>query len=85
MRQIEWSSLDAAGRREALARPKRRSETRVGDVVRAIFDDVEARGGEAVAEWAIKLDGAPPRVAAHSVPELVVRSSTARVNPVTEP
>ncbi|WP_309629887.1 histidinol dehydrogenase [Brevundimonas sp.] len=61
MRRIDWSSLDAAGRKDALARPKRRSETSVGDVVRAIFDDVQARGGAAVTEWAIKLDGAPPR------------------------
>jgi histidinol dehydrogenase len=61
MQRIDWSSLDAAGRREALARPKRRSETRVSDVVRAIFNDVQARGGAAVTEWAIKLDGAPPR------------------------
>ncbi len=61
MKRFDWSSLDAAGRKDALARPKRRSETRVGDVVRAIFDDVQARGGEAVTEWAIKLDGAPPR------------------------
>ena len=61
MRCIDWSSLDAAGRREALARPKRRSETSVGDVVREIFDDVQARGGAAVTDWAIKLDGAPPR------------------------
>lgn len=61
MRRIDWSSLDAAGRKDALARPKRRSETSVGDVVREIFDDVQARGGEAVTEWAIKLDGAPPR------------------------
>ncbi|WP_426040095.1 histidinol dehydrogenase [Brevundimonas sp. TWP2-3-4b1] len=61
MKRFDWSSLDAAGRKDALARPKRRSETRVGDVVRAIFDDVQARGGAAVTEWAIKLDGAPPR------------------------
>ncbi|MBX9616560.1 MAG: histidinol dehydrogenase [Caulobacteraceae bacterium] len=61
MKRIDWSSLDAAGRREALARPKRRSQASVGDVVRAIFDDVEARGGAAVTDWAVKLDGAPPR------------------------
>jgi len=61
MRRFDWSSLDATGRKDALARPKRRSETSVGDVVRAIFDDVEARGGAAVTEWAIKLDDAPPR------------------------
>ncbi len=61
MRRIDWSSLDTAGRKDALARPRRRSETSVGDVVRKIFDDVQARGGEAVTEWAIKLDGAAPR------------------------
>ncbi len=60
-KRIDWSSLDAAGRKDALARPKRRSETSVGDVVRKIFDDVQARGGAAVTEWAIRLDGAPPR------------------------
>ena len=61
MKRIDWSSLDAAGRREALARPKRRSDTAVTDVVRAIFGDVAARGGAAVTEWAIRLDGFAPR------------------------
>jgi histidinol dehydrogenase len=61
MKRIDWATLDTAGRREALARPKRRSEANVVDAVRAIFDDVRARGGAAVTEWAIKLDGAPPR------------------------
>jgi histidinol dehydrogenase len=61
MRLIDWSSLDAAGRREALARPARRSDAHVTDGVRAIFDDVQARGGVAVTDWSLKLDGAPPR------------------------
>ncbi|MGV3580625.1 histidinol dehydrogenase [Brevundimonas sp.] len=61
MKRIDWAKLDAAGRREALARPKRRSEANVVDAVRAIFDDVEARGGAAVTDWAIKLDGFAPR------------------------
>ena len=61
MKRIDWSKLDAAGQKDALARPKRRSETSVGDVVRAIFDDVRARGGAAVADWGLKLDGAAPR------------------------
>lgn len=61
MRRLDWSSLDAAGRREALARPRRRTEARVSDGVRAIFDDVQARGGAAVADWSLKLDKAPPR------------------------
>ncbi|MFC5342529.1 histidinol dehydrogenase [Brevundimonas staleyi] len=61
MKRIDWAKLDAAGRRDALARPKQRSEANVVDAVRAIFDDVEARGGAAVTEWAIKLDGFAPR------------------------
>ena len=58
---IDWASLDAAGRRAALARPARRTETQVTDGVRAIFDDVRERGGAAVTEWSLKLDGAAPR------------------------
>ncbi|PZO35858.1 MAG: histidinol dehydrogenase, partial [Alphaproteobacteria bacterium] len=70
MKRIDWSSLDAAGQREALARPSRRSERAVTDVVRKIFDDVQARGGAAVTDWSIKLDGAAPRRLAIT-PELI--------------
>lgn len=61
MKRFDWSQLDEAGRREALARPARRAEARVTDGVRAILDDVRARGGAAVTEWALKLDGHAPR------------------------
>lgn len=61
MKRIDWNQLDAAGRKAALARPQRRTESAVAGVVREIFDDVQARGGEAVTDWAIKLDGAAPR------------------------
>lgn len=61
MRLLDWNTLDAAGRKAALTRPQRRTEAGVGDAVRAIFDDVQARGGAAVADWAVRLDGAPPR------------------------
>jgi histidinol dehydrogenase len=61
VKRIDWASLDASGQRAALARPSRRSETQVTDVVRAIFDDVAARGGQAVIDWATKLDGHAPR------------------------
>ncbi|MDP3800788.1 histidinol dehydrogenase [Brevundimonas sp.] len=61
MRRIDWSTLDIAGRIEALARPGRRTEARVGDTVREIMDDVRTRGGAAVADWSLKLDGAAPR------------------------
>ena len=59
--RIDWSTLDAAGKRAALARPTRRSERAVTDVVREIFDDVQTRGGAAVTDWSGKLDGAAPR------------------------
>ena len=61
MKRIDWNKLDAAERKAALARPQRRTEGFVTSVVREIFDDVQARGGQAVTDWAIKLDGAAPR------------------------
>jgi histidinol dehydrogenase len=61
MKRLDWSTLDAAGRLEALARPRRRTETRVTDTVREIMDDVRDRGGAAVTDWSLKLDGAAPR------------------------
>ncbi|OGN44355.1 MAG: histidinol dehydrogenase [Caulobacterales bacterium RIFCSPHIGHO2_01_FULL_70_19] len=61
MRRIDWSSLDASGRKAALARPARRGDAAVVDGVRAIMEDVQARGGAAVTEWSLRLDGAPPR------------------------
>lgn len=61
MRRIDWSSLDAAGRKAALARPARRSDPALSERVRDILADVQARGGAAVAEWSERLDGAPPR------------------------
>lgn len=61
MRLIDWNALDADGRREALARPARRTENRVSDVVREILDDVSTRGRAAIADWSLKLDGFAPR------------------------
>ncbi|MFC7378944.1 histidinol dehydrogenase [Brevundimonas sp. GCM10030266] len=76
---IDWSSLDAAGRRAALARPARRTETQVSDGVRAIFEDVQARGGVAVTDWSLKLDGAAPRRIA--ITEQVVADARAALPP----
>lgn len=61
MKRIDWNKLDAAERQAALARPQQRTEGFVTSVVREIFDDVQTRGGQAVTDWAIKLDGAAPR------------------------
>jgi histidinol dehydrogenase len=61
MKRLDWASLDGAGRTAALARPTQRTEGRVTEGVREIFADVRARGGEAVTDWSLKLDKAPPR------------------------
>ena len=60
-KRIDWSSLDAAGKKAALARPSRRTAGDVTEVVRTILDDVRVRGGAAVADWCLKLDKAQPR------------------------
>ena len=61
MRQIDWTTLSTEDQRAALARPAQRTEARVSETVRAIFDDVQARGAAAVTDWSLKLDGAAPR------------------------
>ena len=61
MRTLDWSRLDAAGRREALARPARRSDPELQAAVRAIVEDVRRRGWAGLAAQALRLDGEPPR------------------------
>jgi histidinol dehydrogenase len=58
---IDWASLDAEGRRLALARPARRADGDVVEVVTAILDDVAMRGGAAVRDWSERIDGFAPR------------------------
>ena len=76
LKRYDWAKLNPAERKAALARPRQRTETRVTDVVREIFDDVQARGGAAVTDWAIKLDKAPPRWVAIT-PEVVSEARNA--------
>jgi histidinol dehydrogenase len=60
--RIDWSSLDGQGRLDALARPARRSERDVIDVVRGIFEQVAiAGGGAAVRSLSLEIDGFTPR------------------------
>ncbi|HEV2081040.1 MAG TPA: histidinol dehydrogenase [Brevundimonas sp.] len=75
MKRFDWSQLDEAGRRDALARPARRAEARVTDGVRAILDDVRERGGAAVTDWALKLDGHAPRRIALDFPTVAAARS----------
>ena len=82
MRALDWSSLDEAGRRDALARPARRTDASVSDAVRQIFDDIQDRGEAALNDWCVKLDRAPPRRLAIT-PE-VVAEARAAVTPEDE-
>lgn len=64
MQRLIWSDLTPEARKQALARPAKRRDTRVASVVRRIFDEVEAEGAAAVTRWAIELDGRPPEALA---------------------
>lgn len=58
---IDWASLDGQQRLDALARPARRADAEVAEIVSTIFADVDLRGGAAVADWADRIDGHRPR------------------------
>ncbi len=63
MKTFVWKDLSPSERRSALARPENRRDATVLSRVRDIFDDIEARGFEAVTDWAVRLDGhAPERI-----------------------
>jgi len=61
VKRLDWSALNPAARRAALARPARRRDAAVTETVRRILEEVEREGEAAVARWAERLDGAPPR------------------------
>lgn len=60
MRIFDWSRLDPAGRREALARPAQRSDPALKAAVREIVEDVRSRGWAGLAAQALRLDGGLP-------------------------
>jgi len=62
VRRFDWSGLDPAGRREALARPAQRSDPALQAAVRAIVEDVRSRGWAGLAAQALRLDGELPRL-----------------------
>jgi histidinol dehydrogenase len=61
VKRLEWKTLDAAGRRAALARPEQRSDAGLQASVRAIVDDVRERGWAGLASHALRIDDALPR------------------------
>jgi histidinol dehydrogenase len=68
MRRLVWSELGEAERARAIARPEQRSNAALQAAVRAIVDDVRARGWEAAAEQGRRLDGEEPRQVAVAGP-----------------
>ncbi|HEX8309351.1 MAG TPA: histidinol dehydrogenase [Allosphingosinicella sp.] len=62
MRTLDWTLLDSAGRREALARPAQRSDSALKAAVREIVEDVRRRGWAGLAASALRLDGEVPRL-----------------------
>lgn len=64
MQRHNWTELDAVERQRVLARPDQRCAPEVAAFVRQLFDAVCSGGEEALARWAIKLDGAAPAVLA---------------------
>ena len=63
MKTLDWSALDAAGRRIALSRPQRRSDPRLRAEVARIVDSVRTRGWDGLCEVARRIDGVEPRLA----------------------
>ncbi len=61
MRQLLWKDLGDAERRAALARPRARSDSGLQEQVRAIVDDIRARGWDALVEHSLRLDGEAPK------------------------
>ena len=60
MRAFTWAGLSAHERADVLARPARRRNAEVIEVVRRIFDDVEREGWDAVRRWGEALNQRTP-------------------------
>ncbi|HEY6916347.1 MAG TPA: histidinol dehydrogenase [Allosphingosinicella sp.] len=61
MKTLNWTRLPDGERRAALQRPEQRRDAALQAAVRAIVDDVRAKGWEALARQAARIDGAEPR------------------------
>jgi len=68
MQLLDWNRLGGSERARAIARPEQRSDAALQAAVRAIVDDISARGWEAAAEQALRLDGEEPKLVAVKVP-----------------
>lgn len=62
MKTLNWTRLPDGERRAALMRPEQRRDPALQAAVRAIVDDVRAKGWEALARQAVRIDGAEPQL-----------------------
>jgi histidinol dehydrogenase len=61
VKSFVWNELGESGRRAALARPQQRQDAELQSSVRAIVDEVQAGGWEALCAIAGRIDGEEPR------------------------
>ena len=57
MKRIDWNALDDGERTQALRRPVQAVSDALRVGVQAIFDDVEARGDDALRDYTERFDG----------------------------
>lgn len=79
MRRLVWNDLSQTARDAALARPAKRRDAAVADVVRRIFNEVAHEGERAVARWALDLDRRAPEALA--LTSRVVGAARAQLEP----
>ncbi len=75
---VDWAEASTAERTAALARPPRGRDGAVALRVAEILADVGARGFAAVGEWAVRLDGHPPR--AFAIDAVAIAAARAAVD-----
>lgn len=80
MKILQWRSLDAMQRRDALARPRPLRDAAIVAGVRAIIAEVRERGDTALTEITARLDGC--RLDGFDVSDQEFRDANARIDPV---
>lgn len=78
MKRLDWISLDAAQRRDALARPVQAVAQRTRDAVATLLADVRERGDAALREITARFDGV--ELASFEVPEAEFAAAEAAVD-----
>jgi len=61
VKSFDWNELGEAGRRAALARPQQRQDAELQSAVRAIVEEVQSGGWDALRAIASRIDGEEPR------------------------